>query len=628
MERGESAMPTRITDRYDILSCLKHSDKRKVYLIRDKQKGEKAVLKCGSGSNGDLLFQEYNITKTFSSKCDILLNSIDYFFEEHTHYYIHEYASGCTLAQIVAENGALPEEESRRIVAALCEGISILHSQKPPIICRDINPDNVLICEDGRIKLVDMDSARYYDKTASTDTYCIGTKEMAAPEQFGYVQTNERTDIYVLGMLLLFLSTGTYDRHSKLSASLKKIVLKSTAFDPEGRYKSVMQMRKALIEQRKKNALIAAVIAVAILLLCVAVFMLSRIPSADDIIATSEASDALEVSETLAEFVSPNIERAVRLQLGKTESEPLYTSELEGVDTLLLCGDLAFTTWEELTNYHQLCIDSYAALPRATEPLILDDLELLTGLKYLCLDKQGITEIPQLPEGLERLSIMDNELTSVDGIERCKHLQELHLSGNFSLIDISALSALSELKILNLACCVSLTSIEAVTSLPLELLHINYTDVKHVETLSQLTQLKELLFSDLDSETLAQISGLKQLESVEVSGGCAELEDISVFIGLNDLYYLTIGDCSNFSDLSGISRLENLTLFSTINTAVTQLPAEISDTHITNIDLRGCSIADMSPLVDIEELMVIYADEEYAEALQQLFEGRDISICS
>ncbi len=166
------------------------------------------------------------------------------------------------------------------------------------------------------------------------------------------------------------------------------------------------------------------------------------------------------------------------------------------------------------------------------------------------------------------------------------------------------------------------------TSLPLELLHINYTDVKHVETLSQLTQLKELLFSDLDSETLAQISALKQLESVEICGNCEALEDLSVFMGLNDIYYLTIGDCSNFSDLSGISQLEDLRLFSAINTALTQLPAEISDTHITNIDLRGCCIADMSPLADIEKLMVIYADEEYAEALQQLFYGRDISIFS
>lgn len=624
---NEFMIPKSITDKYIVLSCLKANSHRKVYLLKDKKSGEKAVLKCGKGRNGDLLFQEYNISSFLYGKCDMLPRCKEYFFEGNTHYYLREYAEGKTVSEIITEKGALPEKECRRIIAALCDGIGILHSQQPPIICRDINPDNVLLCDNGDVKLIDIDSARYYDKNSSSDTSCIGTKEMAAPEQFGYVQTTERTDIYVLGMLLLYLATGSYDRHTTQPLILKRIISKATAFDPEKRYASVSALKKALTINIKKCLV---PIAATILLCCGIAGALCLLKTDKNVTSDAHINSTVTTESITADekaiFVSSDIEKAIRQQLRKTEDEPIYISELEKIDTLILCANLTFSTWDEFEYYRQQCIDSYAALPNTTEPLPTDDLSLLTGLEYLVLNKQGLTELPPLSPSIRYLSIMDNELTDLSGIEVCTELDTLHLSSNYRLTDISPLAKLKKLKKLNLSCCVSLENVDAIMNLPLELLHINYTEVKHIEGLSRLSKLKEFLFSDLDSETLSQISSLKTLEFIEIGGDCTTITDISVFIGLDDLYYLTIGDCSNFASIEGISHLESLRLLSVIDTALTELPTEISDTHLITVDIRGCDIADISPLANIEELSMLFADEKYNEELQQLFAGRDITI--
>ncbi len=617
------SLPKVITDKYDVLSCLKESSVRQVYLIQNRESGERAVLKCGSGENGDLLFQEYSIANTLSGRCDMLLKSIDYFFEEHTHYYIREYAEGCSLAELVRQNGAFPEKECRRITAELCRCIDTLHRQEPPVIFRDINPDNVLLCDNGEIKLVDMDSARYYDKTASSDTRCIGTKEMAAPEQFGFTQTNERTDIYVLGMLLLYISTGTFDRYTKVPNGLKKIIEKSTSFDPKDRYSSAAEMGRALAVRSPKKAVILSLCAVALIgVTAAAVCLFGRgYP-------TENSSSAVSEVRVEAEFTETRIENALRKQLGKTEDEPLYLDEIEKAETLIMVGDLTFSDWEELEYYHTQCLDSYAALPSMAEPLQLDDLEMMKGLKYLSLDKQGLTDLSCLSGlSLEKLSIMDNKLTDISALAEQTELTHLKLSSNYDLTDISPLAELKNLKVLILSCCVSLEDVDCLTALPLELLHINYTEVKHIEGLSQLTTLKEFLFSQLDEYTLRQILHLTALEGVEICG-CSAITDMSYFTGLDRLCYLCIADCENFTDISGVSQLPALDNFSVYNSAVSDLPEEISEAVIRNIDLRKSLVEDFEALTGCDTLQVIYADEKYHQQLYRLFSGRDVSIMS
>ena len=251
----------KISAEYKILSCLKHTNERQVYLLSRICDNNKFILKCGTGINGELLKREYDIVSKLTTKekeFSAIPKPVDYFLSDGKHFYIRQYAEGKTLASMIEKGTQFSEREICRIMGLICEQVHMLHSQNPPIICRDINPQNVIICNDGTPKIIDLDSLREYDKSASSDTICIGTKEMAAPEQFGYTQTNVRTDIYVLGMLLVYISTGTYDKYMKMPAHISRIAAKSTSFNPEDRYASALHMKKAL-EHRNHNKLIAVI---------------------------------------------------------------------------------------------------------------------------------------------------------------------------------------------------------------------------------------------------------------------------------------------------------------------------------------------------------------------------------
>ena len=93
----------------------------------------------------------------------------------------------------------------------LCDVLAYLHSRKPPIIYRDMKPDNVQLKPDGTITLLDFGTAREYKYRGAegSDTSCLGTRGYAAPEQYGGMgETDARTDIYCLGATLYHLLTG------------------------------------------------------------------------------------------------------------------------------------------------------------------------------------------------------------------------------------------------------------------------------------------------------------------------------------------------------------------------------------------------------------------------------------
>lgn len=79
----------------------------------------------------------------------------------------------------------------------------------PPIVHRDIKPSNIILTEDGRIVLIDLNAARLDDKNRSHDTQLIGTAGFAAPEQYGFAASSPRADLYAAGILTRVLLTGT-----------------------------------------------------------------------------------------------------------------------------------------------------------------------------------------------------------------------------------------------------------------------------------------------------------------------------------------------------------------------------------------------------------------------------------
>ncbi len=162
---------------------------------------------------------------------------------------ILEYAPGVPLSK-----AKLNKDRLYGISCELCEGLSALHGAG--VIHRDIKPSNVILRDDGHITIIDFDAARVKKPTADKDTSFIGTDGFAPPEQYGFMQTDERSDIYALGVTMKLLC----DRLGCLS--YRGVVEKCMRFNPEQRYSSAKQVKRALFLCRYRVAFAAAAVLV------------------------------------------------------------------------------------------------------------------------------------------------------------------------------------------------------------------------------------------------------------------------------------------------------------------------------------------------------------------------------
>lgn len=113
---------------------------------------------------------------------------------------IEEYIHGQTLETVLKQNN-LTEERATEIILEILRGLSSLHSLNPPIIHRDLKPSNIMINEDGIVKIMDYNIARVYKNGESADTVFMGTNEFAAPEQYGFAQSDARSDLFAVGVI-------------------------------------------------------------------------------------------------------------------------------------------------------------------------------------------------------------------------------------------------------------------------------------------------------------------------------------------------------------------------------------------------------------------------------------------
>lgn len=159
---------------------------------------------------------------------------------------IEEYFNGNTLQEYLDDHGIIPAETARNIIIKLCRIVECLHTADPPIIHRDIKPSNIIITDSFDIKLLDMNAARQLSGVKPHDTELLGTAGYAAPEQFGFSETNERTDIYAIGVLLNVMLTDKLPKEYTPKGHLGKIIKKCTSIDPAKRYANIDALLSAL----------------------------------------------------------------------------------------------------------------------------------------------------------------------------------------------------------------------------------------------------------------------------------------------------------------------------------------------------------------------------------------------
>lgn len=155
-----------------------------------------------------------------------------------------EYIDGLTLEELVSRDGLRTEEQTRAIVAGLCEGLETLHSHG--IVHRDIKPSNVMVDTRGMVKIIDYDIVRVGKEDRVKDTRILGTVGYAPPEQFGFHQTDGRADIYSVGVLMNYLLTGRLPDEQLYEGPLRAVIDRCIQMDADNRFSSAGQLRKVI----------------------------------------------------------------------------------------------------------------------------------------------------------------------------------------------------------------------------------------------------------------------------------------------------------------------------------------------------------------------------------------------
>lgn len=159
---------------------------------------------------------------------------------------IEEYVSGDTLQEVIDLCGSVSESDAISYSIKLCDILIALHSQNPVLIHRDIKPSNVILTEDERIILIDLNAARQCISEKERDTRLIGTEGYAAPEQFGFGNSSCQTDIYAVGNLIRALIDLDNNSSMKVSPKLSSVINKCLEMNPKDRYHSAMLLKAAL----------------------------------------------------------------------------------------------------------------------------------------------------------------------------------------------------------------------------------------------------------------------------------------------------------------------------------------------------------------------------------------------
>lgn len=155
---------------------------------------------------------------------------------------LEEYIDGMTIAEAM-EGGRYRYKDVRRILRGVCHALTVLHDGG--YIHRDVKPENVLVRPNGEAVLLDLNISRK-TTNAKRDTVIMGTVGYASPEQLGLSQSNPRTDIYAVGVLLNVMLTGKHPSEQLARGRAGRIVRRCTAVNPADRYASAIHLAQAL----------------------------------------------------------------------------------------------------------------------------------------------------------------------------------------------------------------------------------------------------------------------------------------------------------------------------------------------------------------------------------------------
>ena len=262
----------KINDRYEIIKTIGEGGMANVYLANDTILDRKVAIKVlrGDLSNDEKFIRRFKREALSVSNLSHpnIVEVYDVGEEEGNYYIVMEYIEGKTLKQLLQKRGALTLNEVIDIMLQLTDGLA--HAHDAYIIHRDIKPQNIMIEDNGLIKITDFGIAMALNSTQLTQTNSVmGSVHYLPPEQANGKGSTVKSDIYSLGILMYELLTGSVPfkgdtaveialKHMKekiprirkqnptIPQSVENIVLKATAKNPKNRYDNVRDMYKDL----------------------------------------------------------------------------------------------------------------------------------------------------------------------------------------------------------------------------------------------------------------------------------------------------------------------------------------------------------------------------------------------
>lgn len=162
-------------------------------------------------------------------------------YEVTNNYVLLEYIEGVSLDKYKELFGNIEEPLLEKLIINICETLNGLHRHN--LIHRDIKPQNIIITEQKDVYLIDFNTVRQVKYVETQDTELLGTRGYASPEHYGFKETDNRSDIYSLGMVIKMCSDGMHFSHK-----YKRIIEKTTAIDPKLRYQNVAELENAVFK--------------------------------------------------------------------------------------------------------------------------------------------------------------------------------------------------------------------------------------------------------------------------------------------------------------------------------------------------------------------------------------------
>ena len=629
-------LPEDMQEHWTVYECLKESEDSSTFLVKETATGILCVLKWGRNRQAEFLRNEMEIMKKMADrKLSGIPKAYRIFEENGKVYLVREYIEGMSLAQMVLQKGGISEAEICRISRKICQTAEQFQNPDEPMIHRDIKPENIVVTPGGEVVFIDFGTMRSYKKDGSRDTFVVGTRGTAAPEQYGYTQTDQRTDVYAIGQTMLYMVSESYEMNQlsecAVSRRMKKIIEKACSFEPDKRYGDAAQLRRAVEKCQannrkkvyKKAGAVFGLIAAGYIL---AIFSPDGTVIENKRIETAEQSAAEEQIQAEIIFREELIEEAVRKELGLSKTDKITASMLENVRKLRIVGkeilDDEDTFWGEGRHVDGKDSSFGSVRGNITD---LSDLAQMVNLEELALCNQKIEDISGLKElPLKKLYLSKNMITDFSVLLDLIDLDTLCIMEN-PAENLSVIGECTGILRLNIQG-MNLTDIDFLKNLSLDYLDMSNMEVENniFEPLTEMKKLDTLCMCDVNeaaAETLSQMSTLKALF---MWGDSTILENLKPLKGMTQLE--TLAFTTQISSLEGIEQFPSLNFLSVSFSLVKDLSPVTGAKNLQVIDISNADIKNFEPLFGHSGLTEVHCTEEQKEEIMKIDSSPDFEI--